>query len=291
MQVAIHAGVAFTDEGRVLNSLKKNSDILAANGASFFGPRRFKTSFKPVLDELKSEDAETAARQYLRDILPTGPRARRTIFTSQDFAAEPAFALQEGLLYPLAGRRMAMLEQIYHEHEIELFIGLRSPGSFIPKLLMALPEQTRTEIMQTTDLSCLSWIGMVEDIRELAPGIQITLWSNEDTPFIWGDIIRALAGLEEDTALVDEHDLLLSLLDDAGRNKLQELTNSHAPQAKDRIKDDIARIFEDHARPEKIEEELELPGWNTEIVDAFSELYEQDLDRLGEIPGVRVLTP
>lgn len=291
MQVAIHAGVAFTDEGRVLNSLKKNSDILTATGASYFGPRRYKTSFKPVLDKLVVQDSDSAALQYLRDILPTGPKARRTIFTSQDFATEPAFALQEGQLYPLAGRRMAMLEQIYNAHEIELFIGLRNPGSLIPKLLMAIPEQTRAEIVQTTDLSCLSWIGMIEDIRDLAPGIQITLWSNEDTPFIWGDIIRALAGLDEDTVLVDEHDLLLSLLDEAGRNKVVDLTNSHAPQAKDRLKDDIARIFEDHAQPEKIEEELELPGWNTEIVDAFSELYELDLDRLGEIPGVRVLTP
>ncbi len=291
MQVAIHAGVAFTDEGRVLNSLKKNSETLAAKGVKFFGPRRYKTVFRPVLNNLDTQVADLASRQNLKTLLPSEPNAQRTIFSSQGFASDPPLALQDGQLYPLAGRRMALLEQVYHDHEIELFMGLRNPGSFIPKLLMTLSEQSRVEIIRNTDLSCLSWIGMIEDIRDLAPSIQITLWCNEDTPFIWGDVIRALAGLDENTALADEYDLLLSLLDEAGQNKVLELTVQESPPDRISLKDHLANIFEDHVQAEKVEEELHLPGWNDEIVDAFSELYEQDLDRLCEIPGVRVLKP
>ena len=291
MQVAIHAGVAFTDEGRVLNSLKKNQSTLAANGVAFFGPRRYKTTFKPVFDGWETDPNDVTLHQNLKNILAAGSEIERVIFSSESFVGELGATLLEGQLYPLAGQRMALLDEIYHDHEIELFLGLCNPGSFIPKLLMALPEKARADIIKNTDLSCLSWIGMLEDIRDLAPNIQITLWSNEDSPFIWGDVVRAVAGLSEGSVLVDERDLLLSLLDETGQNKFQALTDQDPQLSRASLHDNMARIFEDHGQPERIEEELDLPGWSNEIVDAFSELYEQDIDRLGEMPGVRVFKP
>lgn len=291
MKVAIHAGAAFTDEGRVLNSLKKNSGILAKNGVAYYGLRLYDRTFKPAFEKLANEAVDLTSSQNLKSILPNDADTQRAVFSSGRFAGDPAAALQEGQLYPLAGRRMALLEQVFDDHQLELYIGLRNPGSFIPKLLMSLPESERTEIVRNTDLSCLSWIGIIEDIQDLAPSVQITLWSNEDTPFIWGDIMRALTGLDASTTLVDEYDLLATLLDETGQTKVLALSNQIEPQDRSALHEQLAQIFEEHALPEKIEEELDLPGWSTEIVDAFSELYEQDLERLGAVPGVRVLKP
>jgi len=291
MQVAIHAGAAFTDEGRLLKSLQKNSNALGQNGVALIGPRRYRQVFKPSFDELLDQPASEASRERLQGILPSGPNIRRVICSSGNFAGEAISALQEGQLYPLAGRRMALLEQAYHDHEVQLFMGLRNLGSFIPNLLMSLPEQAREEIIRGTDLSCLSWISMIDDIRDLAPGVQVTLWNSENTPFIWGDIIRAIGGLPENTVLADENDLLMSLLDETGQAEAQELISGNEDPGKSDLQDNLARVFENHARQDKIEEELDLPGWNSEIVDAFSELHEQDLERLATTPGVRVLTP
>lgn len=291
MQVVIHAGVAFTDEGRVLASLTKNASALATHEAAFFGPRRYNRVFKPAFDRFETAPAEFLAQQNINGILPSNKGTRRAIYSSGSFAGERETALQDGQLYPFAGRRIALLEQGFRDHQVELFLGLRNPGSFVPKLLMSLPEEARTNALRDTDLSCLSWIGMIEDIRDLAPSVQITLWGNEDTPFIWGDIIRALAGLDENTMLEDEHDLLLSLLDETGQKEVLALTSRDAAQSRASLHENMARIFDNHAQQEEIEEELDLPGWSTEIVDAFSELYEQDLERLSTIPGVRVLKP
>ncbi len=291
MQVAIHAGAAFTDEGRLLKSLQSNSDALAQSGVALIGPRRYRQVFKPAFDEMDNAPTANDRHERLRGVLPTGSGTRRIIFSSDNFAGETSIALWEGQLYPLAGRRMALLEQVYPDHEIELFMGLRDLGSFIPKLLMSLPEQDREDIIRGTDLSCLSWIGMIEDIRDLAPGVGITLWSSENTPFIWGDIIRAVSDMPEGTALTDENDLLLSLLDETGRNEALALIDQYEAPDKADLRDSLALVFEDHAQQDKIEEELDLPGWNAEIVEAFSELHEQDLARLVTMPGVRVLKP
>ncbi|CUK05658.1 hypothetical protein RUE5091_02747 [Ruegeria denitrificans] len=291
MQVAIHAGAAFTDEGRVLNSLKNNSGTLTGNGVKFFGIRRYNRIFKPVFEQAEIETLDSTSYQNIQGILPSEADTRRVVFSSGRFAGDANAALREGQLYPFAGRRMALLEQIFDDHQVELFMGLRNPGSFIPKLLMSLPEGEREDIVRNTDLSCLSWIGMIEDIQDLAPNVKITLWSNEDTPFIWGDIMRALTGLGEHTALVDEYDLLATLLDETGRNKVDALAQRVGVQDKTVRHENLAQIFEEHAQPDKIEEELDLPGWSSDIVDAFSELYEQDLQRLGAISGVRILRP
>ncbi|WP_420586536.1 hypothetical protein [Ruegeria sp.] len=291
MQVIIHAGAAFTDDGRLLASLQKNAAALTEGKLSIFGPRRYRQVFKPAFDQLETGIVDTAEFEKLRNFLPDSPTDERAVFSSESFPGELSSALREGQLYPFAGRRMALLEDAFPNHQIELFIGLRNPGSFIPKLLMSLPQETRGNIIRDTDLSCLSWIGMIEDIRDLAPGVQLTIWRNEDTPFIWGDIIRAMGGLKKEAALPDENDLLLSLLDEMGQGKLRALVEQGADQDIPNQHDAMAQIFHDHAQHDAIEEELDLPGWSTEIVDAFSELYEQDMARLAKMSGVRMLEP
>lgn len=291
MQVVIHAGAAFTEADRLLRSLQKNIKVLTQGKVGYVGPRRYRQVFRPVFEGLGKGPVEVEAYQRLKSILPSPETTRRVVFSSDSFAGDPAITLQEGQLYPLAGRRMELLEQAFPDHQIELFLALRNPGSFIPKLLVSLPEASREGIIQDTDLSCLSWIGMIEDIRDLAPNVQVTLWCYEDTPLIWGDIIRAVGDLDEDTALSDEHELLLSLLDDTGRVAAQALIEQEPAQEKSVLRSKLARILEDHAQQDKVEEDVDLPGWTSEIVDAFSELYEQDVAKLETMPGVRVLKP
>lgn len=291
MQVAIHAGAAFTEADRLLRSLQKNSDALTQEKVGYVGPRRYRQVFRPVFEGLGKGPVEVEAYQRLKSILPSSETTRRVVFSSDSFAGDPAITLQEGQLYPLAGRRMELLEQAFPDHRIELFLALRNLGSFIPKLLMSLPDTSRDSVIRDTDLSCLNWIGMIEDIRDLAPNVPVTLWCNEDTPLIWGDIVRTVADLNESTELSDEHELLLSLLDDPGRTEAQALINQENRHEKPVLREKLAQIFEDHAQHDKVEEEVDLPGWSSEIVDAFSELYEQDVAKLETMPGVRVLRP
>lgn len=290
MQVAIHAGAAFTDEGLVLRSLQRNTGALHQNGASVFGPRRYRQIFEPAFAAIENQDEIGAAMEMLRAGLRSAPKVDRLIYSCASFAGDVGNALDDGQLYPNAGRRMELLEKSFPDHEIELCMGFLSPGRFIPKALMSLPEQSRLDKMRSTDISCLSWISMVEDIRDLAPNVKITLWSNEDAPLIWGDIVRAIAALPSDNTLVDEFDLLLSLLDDSGKSKGLALIDQSLEQD-EHLRDDLATVLEEHAKTELTTEELDLPDWSMEIVDAFAELYAQDMDRLESMPGVQVLKP
>lgn len=291
MQVAIHAGAAFTDEGRLLKSLQTNRDVLAQYSVALFGPRRYRQVFKPAFEALRTRPPMPDEIEGIRGNLPTDPEMQRAIFTSDGFAGEKDTLLSDGQFYPSAGKRMSVLEEAFHDCQIELFLALRNPGSFIPKHLMSLTEEERQNVIRSNDLSHLSWIGMIEDIRDFAPDVQITLWANEDTPLIWGDILRSIGGLPDNAQIVDEYDLLISLLTDKGKAQVKAILDASSDQPKADTRDALAAVLEDHAQPEKMEEELDLPGWSEEIVDAFFELYEQDLIRLDAMTGVRVLKP
>ena len=50
-------------------------------------------------------------------------------------------------------------------------------------------------------------------------------------------------------------------------------------------------FLDKYALEEKIEEELDLPGWDGAYVDMLTEIYEDDLEIIAAMPSVRLLTP
>ncbi|WP_254429841.1 hypothetical protein [Ruegeria atlantica] len=291
MQVAIHAGAAFTDEGRLLRSLQVNGEALAQNGVAFFGPRRYRQVFKPAFQALNSRPPLPDEIELIRSNLPIHPKVKRAIFTSEGFIGERDAALADGQFYPAAGKRLSVLEEAFNDCQLELFLALRNPGSFIPKHLISLSEQAREDVIRNNDLSHLSWVGMIEDIRDFAPGVQITLWCNEDIPLIWGDVVRSVGGLDLNAPIEDEYDLLVSLLTEDGQTHAKAILDQNTTLTRGETRDALTAVLEDHAQRDKMEEELELPGWSDEIIEAFSELYAQDLSELETMAEVRVLKP
>ena len=156
----------------------------------------------------------------MKAVIPSDMPKERVVLSSEKFFGPKRTALIHGQFYPFAGQRAAYTSQLLPDCQIEIFVGLSNPGSFVPKVLMSLHESQRDAILGSTDLSCLSWLNMIEDLRDLAPEIQLTFWQNEDTPLIWGDIMRAMAGVPSSVLLKDEHALLASLLTEKGKTLL-----------------------------------------------------------------------
>lgn len=289
MQVVIHAGAAFADEGQVLSSLSANKQALADCRAAILGPRGGRQFVKVLSDALAQDLSDAETQDGLHALLPDDPNVDRVILSNDKFFGPTRSALQHGQIYPFAGQRTAYVQTLLDDAQVEIFVGLVNPGFFIPKVLMSIHEDHRQEILTSTDLSCLSWLSMIEDLRDLAPQVQLTLWKNEHLPLILGDITRAMAGLPGDAPLVDEYALLSSLLTETGQQHVLDIVRGGVGLDKDAQREDLARVLEDYARPDEVEEELDLPGWNADIVDAFTELYEQDLAIIQTMQGIRML--
>jgi len=42
---------------------------------------------------------------------------------------------------------------------------------------------------------------------------------------------------------------------------------------------------------EAVEEEIDLPDWTDETVDALTEIYDDDIERIERLSGVNFITP
>ncbi|RLK08292.1 hypothetical protein [Ruegeria conchae] len=291
MQMVIQAGAHFTDHDPLLNLLQANVQLVAESHAAFWGMRPFRKIFRPALKPAADRPSHQDTRARFQKLMPQGQQVDRAILSSALYLGERASIIMDGQFYANAGQRMSYMDHLFSDSSVELFVGLRNPGSFIPKVLMLLSAPEREHIVATTDLSCLSWLAMIEDIRDLAPDVKITLWSNEDSPLILGDIARALVGLPADTQLDQEYALLSSLISDLGKQELKGLREQQRPPNDPIFRGRLAQIFQQHALTGAIEEEVELPGWSEDIIAAFTELYEQDLARLRTMPDLRFLNP
>lgn len=291
MHVAIHAGVLLTDEGRLLNALRANARLIGESKGIVWGRRRYRQIFEPILKVPKEEAAVSEAFAKFLSMIPQARSVERVILSTAAFFGEQELVIDDGQLYPFAGQRMALADQMLQDITVELFVGLCNPGTFIPKILMQLSDARRQAVVNSTDLSCLGWLPMIEDIRDLAPDVKITLWRNEDSPLIWGDILRAIAGAPPETPVEGEFGFLSSLLSEAGQHQI-EMAAETVPVARDAgFRMALAQVFQQHALPDAIEEELDLPGWSEDVIAAFTELYEQDVLRLQSMPDIRFLAP
>lgn len=289
MQVAVHAGVAFSDEGLVMSSLGANRRILADYRTAVLGPRRSRQFVKVVSDSILQGQPDAETRNTLAELVTGNPNLNRVILSSDKFFGPRRTALQHGQIYPFAGKRTAYTESLLDGAQVEVFAGLVNPVVFIPKILASIHEDHRQDILASTDLSCLSWLGMIEDLLDLAPQVQLTLWEHENSPLIWGDIIRAIAGLPDEAPLHEEYAFLSSLLTEAGQRHVLDIVRKGDALDRTSRREEMANILDEYARLEQIEEELDMPGWNADIVEAFTDLYEQDLATIRSMSDVRVL--
>ena len=289
MQVAFHAGAHFTDNGHLLRILAENRETLRLRGIAIPDPQTYLEAFRETFAAAEMPHRGQRGDLIAR-ILGDEP-AERIVLSNAHFFGTKWAGIGNGAFYPQAGPRMAQLCEIFQGDQVELFMGIQNPGSFIPKILNALPEARRDKIQRTTDLSALSWSGMVEQVRRMAPQAKITLWCNEDAPLIWGQILRALAGLMPGEPIRGQFALLREILTEDGRRELNARLSRNPELDELGAQELVADILQRHADQDKIEEELDFPGWSNDVIDAFTELYESDVAAIRATPGINFIAP
>lgn len=199
--------------------------------------------------------------------------------------------MAEGKFYPLAVQRMQQLTQLFKGDSVEMAIGLRNPASFLPAVLDRVGVAKRDEILAALDPYRLRWSDMLVSLRAALPDMPILLWCNEDTPLIWAQIIRELAGLPSGQKIIGGFDLLGEIMSKDGMRRFRAYLKEHPNMSELQKRRVIAAFLDKFAIEEELEEELDLPGWTVELVEEMTVLYDDDMLRIQQIPGVQIISP
>jgi hypothetical protein len=212
--------------------------------------------------------------------------------SNENFICVPQRVLDEGRLYVRAFKS-AWLRQLFPRHETAFAIGLRDPSSLVPALYQARAnaELDFEDYMTGVDPFALRWSEVVAMIRERNPDSEIIVWCNEDTPVVWGAVMQAVTGLPPDVPLDGLLDIALRIVTKDGAAEIAAHFGRPPHYDGPEVRRALVKLIEAHARPDELSEIIDLPGWDGELIERLTAAYDEDVDRIVAMPGVRFISP
>jgi len=289
MQVIFHVGLHRTDEDRILKCLLKNRGDFAEDGAVVPPPGRYRKLIGQTVAALANAEAAPDAREILLEEILEGETADRLLLSNQNLFSLPKFAASGGMFYHKAVARIDQLKQLFPGDRIELFFALRNPATFLPALFDKVPLDEFSALTDGADPRDLRWSELVARLRTAHRDVPLTIWCNEDSPLIWAQIIREMAGVEPDRKIKGGFDLLGEIMSHEGMKRFRAYLKERPVMTEIQKRRVMVAFLDKYAREDAIEEELDLPGWTEALVDELSEIYEEDVFEIARMPGVNFI--
>jgi hypothetical protein len=295
MRIVYHLGAHCTDDERLLRCLLKNRGVLAEQGIIVPGPTRYRTVLRETAVALKGQAASLDTQALVLEQIMEADRADRLILSWDNFLSFASWTL-EGGLYRSAGERVRAFSQIFPQIQAEFFLAVRNPATFLPALF----DRQKNTKGGTKDFATflkhrnpmeVRWSEVVDRILALNPDVPLTIWCDEDTPLIWPEVLQAVSGHSPGTVLEDSHELLAQIMSAEGLKRMQAYLDSHAVTTPELRRKVYTAFLDKFALPDRINVEVEVPGWTEDLVTAMTTLYDQDVALIRSTPGVRFIDP
>lgn len=291
MKIVYHIGANGTDGDRLVRSLGKNTDQVIAKGVSVPLPSKYRRLLRETIQNLAGSAPAPDTRDILLDaIMDDGP-ADRLVMSNSSYICLPVRVFEAGEFYGLLTMKMRALTQLFPQDDLEIHLALRNPATFVPTLWGQVKNRTFAAFLGGTDPRSLRWSDVIRRIQLAAPNAKLTVWCNEDTPMLWGDILRDMMGLSETDPVEGEYDLLATIMSADGLARFESYLSSHPPQTSLQKRRVIAAFLDKYALAEEVEEEVDLPGWDDALVHDLTQTYEADVAEIAKIEGVNFLEP
>lgn len=290
MKIILHAGVHATDEDRLVKSLLKNAGELTQRDVAVPGPSRYRTLLRDTLASMDEAALSPDARELVLDAMIEGDPPKLLILSNDNFFGVPKGAVSKGEFYPGAEVKLRKLCELFASDQVELYLGLRNPATFLPALFDMSPDMPFQTFLAGSKPQSLHWSLLLGRIRKALPDLPITIWANEDSALIWADILRAMMGLPEEQKIAGGFDLLSEIMTSDGMLRFRAYLKTHPVMTLDQKRRVISAFLDKFGRPEALEQDIDLPGWTQAMVDHLTTQYERDLERIAALPGIRMLT-
>ncbi len=290
MQIVFHTGAHFTNDDRLMRCLLRNKDRFANHGIAVPGPSKYRQLLRSTLHALKTASPDPNARDIILDAILDNEEADRLLLSNAHFFGVAKAAVQKGVFYPEAATGIANLRRLFPEDELEVFMAIRNPATFLPMVQSRSPDLDMTQILDGKDPRSLKWSAMITGMRQAAPDIPIFVWCDEDTPLIWTQILRDIAGLGPEEDISGAFEVLKTIMEPEGLAGLRAYLDKHRGITEIQTRRVITAFLDKFALQDAIEEELDVPGWTTDLVEDMTDLYDQDVLTVTQIPGVHFIS-
>lgn len=291
MQLVLQTGAHFTEQERLIKTILRNSDIYAEHGVQVPGPSSYRSIMRDTLNAMSKGPASMQARDVLLDVMLDGAQADRLILSDANFFRTAGTAIQKGMLYPAAAQRLAYMAQIFPQDDIEVYLAIRDPAALIPLFFKNAVDSSDDGFWGDAQPQDILWSETIGEICQTVPQAKITVWCAEDLPLIWSEVVRDILTLGPDQKITGAFDLLSSIMSKEGMERFRGYMHNNPDMSEGQKRRVIGAFLDKFALTDEIEEEVDMPGWSEETMDTLTAIYEQDIDLIARMPGVRMIMP
>lgn len=291
MKITLHIGANCTDEDRLLKSLLRNSDVLSQDGVKVPGPGKYRRLIRETIQALDGTPPGADTRSILLDAILDDEETKRLVLSNSNFICIPNRIFENGVFYLLTELKIRGFLALFPGDDIEFFIALRNPATFIPEALSKSKFDDLPTFMRGMHPADVRWSDVIKRIRQFAPKSNLTVWCNEDTPLIWGRLMRELTGVRPTVPLVGTYDLLGTIMAEEGMNRMREYMAKNPPPTPQHELKIVTAFLKKYAIENLLEEEVDLPDFTQELIEELTEAYDEDINLIATMPGVKFIEP
>jgi hypothetical protein len=302
MEIAFHLGAHVTDEERLIRCLLRNRGLLAGEGIAVPGTTRYRKLLRQSAAELGEGAPDPAVGEALLDAILSDEDFAgdpgRIVFSFESFLAFHPWAVQGTRLYPEAGVRARRLRALFPQADVSFHIAIRDPATFLPALVAEIAATGDGQPLQPHDPAALRWSDTLLDISRENPDCALFVWCDEDTPLLWPEILRSVAGHGPETVLEGVFDWYKSFVSAEGLAMMTRWLQDRPPMTDLQRRKVLSAFLDKFALPEQMEVDAGLE-MHTEaegdaparedIADGLSALYAEDLDLIAQIEAITLL--
>jgi len=291
MDIAFHIGAHNTQVDLLLECLRQNAGILAADGVMVPAPNTYRPAIRDAIVKMRGAYTDPDEEEALMELLTGGTHGRRLVMANDSFICTPQRVFDHGRLYQRAAEKARWMRNILPEKNVSFFMATRNPASFVPDMFKRTREKDFAAYLDKISLDQLSWAKVFSEMRTTLPDCHLTVWCAEDAPLIWPEVMAALAGKDNAEGLERTDVHLSEIMLPEGRNRLQEYLDAHPGIGVAQRRWATIAFLDKYAKPEAMEEEIDLPGWTEERIEALTEAYDLDMEEVAALEGVTVIAP
>ncbi len=288
MHIVYHLGAHCTDEDRLVRCLLKNRAVLADQGIIVPSPTRYRKLMRDAAVQLRGSTATVENQALILDQIMEESEAERLVLSWDSFLSFPAWVIR-GSLYAAAGERIRAFTRIFPDIGTEFCMAIRNPATFVPALQSKVQEKGHADVLNGVDPMSLRWSTAIQEIISRNEGVPMTVWCDEETPLIWPEVLQAVSGHAPGTELVDTDEVVAMIMSEIGFARMQTYCTEHPPESVEQRRRVVTAFLERFARPEKVEMEIDIPGWTHEVVAEMTYRYLEDVEVIRNMPGVTLI--
>lgn len=292
MVFSIHLGAHLTDEGRLVSCLEQNRSLLADQAIKVPPPEDYRKTLIQLADLGETDgDVPDSLSEALSQLIGNHATATNTILSDANLLSHRGASVRGSQFYANATERLHALRDAFDGQNVRLFLAIRNPASFLPALLHRMKPERAVRTLRSMSPTELRWSELVERLRKTWPEAELTVWCDEDTPFIWHRILQSVSGHAEDTELTDRFAWFDTIMIDGGTEKLEDYMKRMTPVDEAHRQRIIAAFLDKFCDTAKLDVDVGVTGWDDAQVDLLSTLYEEDVDRIAGMDGLIFIQP